>query len=920
METHYNPSGYFAPQQFATKISTDYHPRLGADSHQTVYNASVLAAESTLWWLHRFRLAPCSSKKVKNVSGSTQAQSQVQAITPETLKSVHVEGLIEDAYRDGEVKPEWQYLLNSLEELGPAALRDRQDKARRILRDDGATYNIYDQSGTQGSSWELDLVPSVIGSQDWAVIEAGLLERAELFNLMLRDLYGPRTLLRHRALPPEALFSHAGFLRACQGIQLPGEHELVIHAVDMARCADGSMCVLSDRTQAPSGAGYVLENRTVMSRILPSLFRDSHVHRISNYYQRLRLKLLSLAPNADVPRIVVLTPGAHNETYFEHAHLANYLGYPLVQSGDLMVRNGYVWMKSLSGLSRVDVIMRRVDDAFCDPVELRSDSHLGIPGLLEVVRAKRVAIANPLGSGVLENPVLLKYLPEISKTLLGREPRLKSVPTYWAGDDKDLAYINRNLDKLIVKQIYRNHNSRSLWPEELTKEQQDELRARIKQDRFQYVAQERLEKSHIPSFNGTHLEPRPTILRTFAVASEGSYTVMPGGLTRIGLKPKERFISMQAGCPSKDTWVTATEPERASDIGPSLDPLKTGSDSQLISLPSRVVENLYWLGRYAERAEASLRILRTVFMLLNGEESISLQARRIILSAVSEITATGPGFKKAPDAMLMKPEEELKRIIEDGDRLGSVRSTLNSLLYCADEAKELLSSDTLRVTNDLRDALDNLAPSLASGLASAPEEALDPLVTSLIALSGLMQESMVRDVGWRFMELGRRVERAMQIIATIKTLITPVTEGSGNITVLTAMLTSMEVLITYRRRHRARLSVDLGLELVMLDASNPRSLLFQFEQLQQHFAKLPPRQDRGLQLDEDERALLEAITSLKLSRLAQLLETESTEREELKTLLEKLSTLLSAFNNIISDRYFDHRVDAQQLVTTFWGE
>ena len=273
------------------------------------------------------------------------ATNAVSELTPEKLFYLKSKGLIDDAFQDdGNIKPEWQYLLNSLIELGPEALRDRLEKARRILRDDGATYNIYDQPESAGGAWELDLVPSVIGSESWATIEAGLLERAELFNLILRDIYGPRTLLRHRALPPEALFSHSGFLRACQGIQMPGEHELIIHAVDMVRRADGSMCVLSDRTQAPSGAGYVLENRTVMSRIFPSLFRDSHVHRIANYYQRLRLKLTSLAPSNDIPRIVVLTPGAHNETYFEHARLANYLGYPLVQSGDLVVRNCYVWM------------------------------------------------------------------------------------------------------------------------------------------------------------------------------------------------------------------------------------------------------------------------------------------------------------------------------------------------------------------------------------------------------------------------------------------------------------------------------------------------------------------------------------------------------------------------------------------------
>ena len=370
-------------------------------------------------------LTPSSSQTQAQVQPSANGSLDVES----GMKYNNLPGIQDDAYSevDGGVKPQWEYLLNSLSDLGPSVLSERQDKARRILRDDGATYNIYGRDQNPSSHWELDVVPSVIGSEDWAVIEAGLLERAELFNLMLRDFYGPRTLIKHRALPPEALLGHGGFLRACQGIQLPGEQDLILHSVDMVRQADGSMCVLSDRTQAPSGAGYVLENRTVMSRVFPSLFRDSHVHRLANFYQRLRIKLMSLSPTGDMPRIVVLTPGGQNETYFEHAYLANYLGYPLVQSGDLVVRNGFVWMKSLDGLERVDIILRRVDDVYCDPVELRSDSQLGVPGLLDVARSGNIVIANPLGSGVLENPILIKYLPEISKCLLGREPRLESV-------------------------------------------------------------------------------------------------------------------------------------------------------------------------------------------------------------------------------------------------------------------------------------------------------------------------------------------------------------------------------------------------------------------------------------------------------------------------------------------------------------
>ncbi len=831
------------------------------------------------------------------------------------------DGLLDDARaEDGSVKPEWSYLLNSLGDLGADKLQERHGIARRILRDDGASYNIYGRDGNPSSSWELDLVPYVIGSEDWAKIEAGLLERAELFNLMLRDFYGARSLLRHAVLPPEALFSHGGFLRACHGIQLPGEHELILHAVDMARQRDGSMCVLSDRTQAPSGAGYVLENRTVMSRVFPSLFRDSHVHRIANFFQRLRAKLTALSPSSDLPRIVVLTPGGQNETYFEHAYLANYLGFPLVQSGDLVVRNGFLWMKSLDGLTRVDVILRRVDDVFCDPVELRSDSQLGVPGLLEVVRAGKVVITNPLGSGVLENHILLKYLPQISKCLLGREPRLPSVKTYWCGDEKDLKYVIDNISQLIIKPAYRGSGARSVWGGDLSKQQTAELLVNIQRKGQQFVAQERIEKSHIPAFSDGSLQPRPAILRSFAVATDTSYMVMPGGLTRIGTEPQGSIISMQAGSPSKDTWVTATEPERTDEINIAADTQRHDVDSPLISLPSRVVENLYWMGRYAERAEASLRLLRTVFMLLNGEDPISLDARRILLKAVTEVTTTQPGFINASDELLAKPDAELLLIIKDGDRMGSVRSTLNSMLRSADESKELLSTDTMRVINDLRDALEGLNFALASGLSSAPEEALDPLVTGLVALSGLMQESMVRGIGWRFMELGKRLERSMQIISTIQALVTPVTGKRDQATLLTALLISMEVLITYRRRHRDRSGLELGLELVMLDSSNPRSLLFQLERLQQHHKALPRHDSSHVELVEEERALLEAVTTLKLSRLPQLLETESEEREEMSNLLQQLEKLLSDFNSVISDKHFDHRIDPQQLVTTFWGE
>lgn len=855
------------------------------------------------------------------MQAQSQAQTQGQSQASQSLNyNRPTPGIPDQVYSaDGVIKPEWDYLLNSLNNLGASALKERQDKARRILRDDGVTYNIYAENASPNGQWELDLVPAMIGSEAWAVIESGLLERAELFNLMLRDFYGERTLLKQHALPPEALFGHGGFLRACQGIKIPGEHELILHSADMVQRPDGSMCVLSDRTQAPSGAGYVLENRTVMSRVFPSLFRDSHVHRLASFFQRLRHKLISLSPSDSQARVVVLTPGAHNETYFDHSYISNYLGFPLVQSGDLVVRNGFVWMKSLDGLDRVDVILRRVDDVSCDPVELRSNSQLGVAGLLDVVRAGRVIMANPIGSGVLENPILLKYLPAISKTLLGREPRLDSVKTYWCGDADDLKFVTAHFKQLIIKPIYRGQNLNSVFGGDLNSADAADLLRKIRHQPTQFVAQERIDKPHIPTLIKGALEPRPAILRTFSVAADNSYIVMPGGLTRVGNNVNSPIISMQAGCPSKDTWITASEPERTSD-NEATELGSTELEASLMSIPSRVIENLFWMGRYAERAEASLRILRTVFIMLNDERAISKASQRILLRSITEVTGTHPGFLQASDEQLDNPEQELLLIIKDGTRAGSIRSTLNSLLYCADESKELLSSDTIRVINDIRDALDDLDSTLANGLSSAPEEDLDPLVIPLIALSGLMQESMVRGVGWHFMDMGRRVERGVQIMKTVTTLATQTGDDGDNQTLLNAMLRSMEVFITYRRHSRTRTGIELGLELVILDESNPRSLIFQFERLQQHFTSLRTMDSNLKGLEEEDRVLLEAVTHLKLSRIATLAESKDKTRTELSTLLSRLNILLSDFSNILSSRYFEHRMDPQQLVTTTWED
>lgn len=812
-------------------------------------------------------------------------------------------------------RPHWRYLLEGLSGMGQEGLEDRQRKAQRILRDDGATYNI--TSELDSRTWGLDPVPLLIDSEEWSRIEAGLIERAELFDLILKDLYGPRELIRHRILPPEAVYSHHGFLRACQSVRIPGEQQLVLHAVDMVRDASGGMVVIGDRTQAPSGAGYALENRTVISRVLPSLFRESQVHRLSLFFQALRRKLASLSPNGDSPRVVVLTPGAYSETYFEHTYLANYLGYSLVQGGDLTVRNGYVWMKSLDGLHRVDVILRRVDDTWCDPVELRSDSHLGVAGLLEVARAGNVVIANPLGSGVLENPVLYKFMPAIAEFFLGRELELPCTRTWWLGDPQDRDYVLANLERLIIKPTARRSGENSVYCPALDSDGLARLRARLSNDPLHYVAQEANLPGTSPSWQDGILQPRPTVLRSFAVADQSSYSVMPGGLTRVAGHEDQWMVSNQKGATSKDTWVLASEPQRRASPPEERSP--TFTEDQTSDLPSRVVENLFWLGRYSERAEAALRLLRTVFIQLNSTGPLSDTVRDLLLNAVTQVTTTYPGFTQGDPQMMSHPEPELMSVILDANRPGSVAANLRAMLNCSEETKEMLSADTHRVINDLRDDLEQLPRALRSGLASAPEEALDPLVTTLLALSGLTQESMIRGFGWRFLEMGRRLERTLQSTALMRALLSPALESSDQEQIVETVLLTTEVLITYRRRYRTRPMLSHGLTLILLDKTNPRSLHYQVDLLRQHIEQLQSR-ERSPALSEEHRSILEALTLVQLSQPEQLTSASDGVRAALDERLGRVQALLSNAANAISGRYFAHRAGPQQLVNTSWSE
>ena len=415
----------------------------------------------------------------------------------------------------GGVRSHWQYLAHVLGDMGWQELSRREDEVRRLVRENDVTYNIYGDPQGISRTWALDLIPLLIESEEWRGIEAALTQRAEVLNHLLLDLYGPRHVIRKGLLPLELVYSHPGFLRPCVGIPLSRPRALIFYAADLGRSADGQMWVLGDRTQAPSGAGYALENRIVISRVLPSLFRDAHVHRLATFFRTLRRRLAELSPRGvDYPNIVLLTPGPANETYFEHAYLANYLGYTLVQGDDLMVRDGRVWLRTLEGRQPVDVILRRLDDNYCDPVELKEDSFLGIPGLVQVARTGAVTIANPLGSGVIENPALLGYLPALSRHFLGEDLRLPSVESWWCGDPEGLSHVLANLEHLVVKPVHPGPEGRHIFCAELSKGERQALRDRIRARPAWYVGQPAMCMSTTPVLTAASLEARHTVLRS----------------------------------------------------------------------------------------------------------------------------------------------------------------------------------------------------------------------------------------------------------------------------------------------------------------------------------------------------------------------------------------------------------------------
>jgi uncharacterized circularly permuted ATP-grasp superfamily protein/uncharacterized alpha-E superfamily protein len=823
----------------------------------------------------------------------------------------------EMANANGTLRPHWDRFISSLTTLGKEELTHRWRTARQRIRENGVTYNVYGDPLGADRPWSLDAIPLVIPPAEWAQLEEGLIQRARLLNQILADLYGPQQLLRGGHIPPALVFGNPAFWRPCHNLPVAGNTYLHLLAVDLARSPDGDWWVLSDRTQAPSGAGYAFENRNVMSETLPDLFREFRVRPLPSFFRSFREMLLRLSPTPRVhPRMVLLTPGPYNETYFEHSYLARYLGLLLVQGGDLTVRDSRVYLKTLEGLKPVDVILRRVDDSFCDPIELRSDSYLGVAGLVEAVRAGNVAVANALGSGLIETSAFMPFLPGLSRRMLGEELKLPAVATWWCGQSDAFRYVRDNLDFLVVKPAFPSKGMEPVFGGKLAGAERSQLLERLRARPHEFVGQELLHLSTVPVWSEKTLSPRRVVLRVYLAAHGDSWVVMPGGLARVSSSLSTPVVSMQRGGGSKDTWVLTNGPLDTSSLERPRDLPVALNRGETSDLPSRAADHIFWLGRYTERSEHLARVLRCILIRITGESGGREQGEWESLLRLYDSIATPASPDEAVAQGHLDESQEFEQAILaqifDDHRSDSVNGILNRAGRMAAHVRDRLSSDLLRIVSQFG-TLARAPGASAWGYVPAGDAlaALNHCIAALAALRGIEMENMTRGPGWRFLNIGRRIERSIHLVKLFRAILVPLRlEASPALEMLLEVADSS---MTYRARYFTSLQAAPALDLLMNDEANPRSLAFQMKDLTEHCRTLASMPSGAGWPTTKQRRLEEAASNLFHADIAKLCTPDSNGvRVLLDELLSGMEGELPNFSDAITHAYFSHAEELER--------
>lgn len=825
----------------------------------------------------------------------------------------------------GDVREHWRVLGSGLSQMGEAGINHRRKQIRRMVHQNGIAFSAYGDPAVRESHLPLDSIPHLIPADQWEKIEVGLRQKAELLNRLLVDIYGARTLLTRGVLPPEILFDHPHYQLPYHDLPAPNGRHLHFYSAEMIRSSDGKWWILSDRTDSPTGIGFALENRVVVSRAFPNEFRKNNVHRLAPYFIALREHLTSLSPKEN-PHIAILTAGANTSNYFEDSYLAKYLGFTLVESNDLVVRSGNVMLKTLAGLTQIDVIVRRTHGNYLDPLELGGGSP-GIAGILQSIRGRNIAVVNSPGSGLVESPVFMAFMPRICRALLDSDLLLPGVATWWAGEKDSKELILDRIDSVNLLPAFRQRtirgiskgkaqdpeNPKFLDPQTMSREERIELVSRNPND---WVGQERIDKSSIAYFDDEALKPGYLSLRTFLTASGDSWHVLPGGLTRVTDSKDQPIRNPLDGSGAKDTWVLANKPvEQTSLLTSSGDILQPSRSNGF--LPSRVADNLCWLGRYLERADSAARLLRSVVIRLTNEtdpaESVELPVliRALALEGHIDVGYAIEEFS----TKLPSLENVLSKNTLDRADVNSLRSQVDQVILLASRVRERLSVDAWRIVQEMNakftgendenwDLVDLL-------------EIAEELIVNLAAFNGLLNVSMTRTHAFRFLNIGRRLELGLQITGLLKHCF--VSPKFLPRELLESVLEIADSGMTYRSRYYANLQLPAVLDLLLIDEMNPRSLAFQMVQLNGNLEFLPGNSGQS-SYSEDRRLAMDALHSIRMANLDELCKTnDEGERTELLLLLGKLEKCLPAISTSVSNRFLVHSGPIQQMISDGFG-
>lgn len=816
---------------------------------------------------------------------------------------------------NGAPRPHWRALLSGLSELSPSERMSRAARLDLRVRETGIAYDIFADPTTNFQRWQLDLVPFVVSSAEWRWLERALTQRARLFDGLLADLYGEQKLMRQRLVPPELVFSDSAYLRPCQDI-LPKSGGLQFYAADLARDANGQWRVIDSHTETLAGVGFALANRVVHTHVAGDLFKDCNVVRLASYFRNLQSELAAHS-GRDNARIALLTPGPHHEDYFSHAYLARYLGFLLVEGNDLRTKGNQVYLKTLEGLKEIDLLVRCSDGRMSDPLELDPAGFYGPAGVIRVCRKLPRLVVNPMGSALVQNRGLGPYLPQLARHLLGEELALPDAPRWWLGDQSSRNHVLSSFDRLVIREAQEGtgrpgHAALGQEPRALSEAERELLKREIGLHGARLVAEEKIGFSAAPVSQSDGLVARPFAVRLFVARTAAGYEAMPGGLA-MTVDPDRAVALTAPDGQTRDVWVLS-DAEQAPHVSlwrPMLETARVHRSQRVIQ--SRVADDLFWLGRYSERADWTMRVLRSALRRVEEDSGpvngwgAALKCVEVLLTTDGAAVAAGPGHPRDTEI-----EQLCASLIRNGRGPRTLETTFEGLYRVASLARDRLSLEGWQTLSKFRPG-----GTWATSLSSAPPvtvlDLLEEGLQSLAAFNGLMHENMTRNFGWSFLDMGRRLERAYNLSEAILSLFIPRPSSEEESSSLLLLLELADSFITYRSRYRLDPMLALVLDLLLLDETNPRSLAYQLAAISGHMESLPDGK-QGVSLSEDRRLILSLLTSIRLADVeAMAKEADGATLERL--MLEQLQALPD-LSNAVSRHYFNLTDEAPHRALT----